>query len=238
MPFFDEQFQCEMCGVGLTPTSSLAHPRPDYCLFCGSRRLRQRPLSENFIRPDQGVLHRIAPDAIDRAAEKAVAWMHKQNRINRERVQETGIQALYLPYWSFDMVVDPDGSGSDKPYARHEWLLAVDAVPVKQAVEGLKAPEGIWQPVDAHTFSDAPMLVPQIRYEAALRSLLGDVQTNLDAQGLPARRSSGIIGEVGVITLLKLVPVWWLTVLEPQRLHVVIVHGTTGKVHVSKPRLR
>jgi Zn finger protein HypA/HybF involved in hydrogenase expression len=117
-----KELECEQCG-GFTsvPLESLTHT----CPFCGSLRVIQRQAPQDVLRPRS-----LIPFAIDPATcqERVAAWLGNTWMAPaslRGLAAMTSFTAIYIPFWTFDAVVEADwraevgrtessGSGSNR----------------------------------------------------------------------------------------------------------------------------
>lgn len=230
------QIKCEGCGVSRTQYNTINRTN-NRCPFCGSPSLRQRELDPSLIDADL-----IIPLTINRnRAEKLMklALPKLAERRNFDPKATINLRAVaYIPVWHMDIAVDPDGIGPTKPHTilqRHPAIhppLAKFVIPViNRRLDG-------FVPFSSQYIQDVPLVIPDITYERIAKRVLLGVQDDLQTASLPATRETGLIGEVGMVTTLRLIPIWIFTLIAPKKIHHVLVDGVIGDLHPIQPRDR
>jgi hypothetical protein len=100
-----KELECELCG-GFTsvPLDNLTHT----CPFCGSLRVIQRQAPQDVLRPRSLIPFAIDPPSCQ---SRVAAWLGNTWMVPaslRSLAATTSFIAIYIPFWTFDAVVEAD----------------------------------------------------------------------------------------------------------------------------------
>ncbi len=251
--------ECDSCGAKRTiPTQKLSNR----CPFCGSTHVIERDVLGSFQQPDSLIPFRIRPQKAEALVQKRLGGFGErlQSLWDNNQIKETTIEAVFLPYWVFDTIIEVrrtiihDARSWEnqrmlnfQPYQTETLADMMNNV----AVCAVDSPPRLL----TGRLGDYDM-ERTIPYQA---KLLTKVQTelysmNFDKASLEARamvsevmRSKYQIpqsgAQVNIFSSIKqmsfqlvLMPVWIITLYEADGdIRTALVNGQSGRVAIGKP---
>lgn len=126
----ERTIRCTECGAERT----LLHGRmAQICSFCGSKQIVVRDGVDTLYQPDGLVLFTISADAAKDIIRERLGRMNEKlfGLVEENRVARASLEALYLPFWVFDVLLDvnvtvmrKEDSETDDRY-REAWQQAM-----------------------------------------------------------------------------------------------------------------
>lgn len=226
-----QQMVCEACGTGRTQAAGFEFK---VCPFCATKHLRQMSFDAHAYHPDSIAPIQVTPKAAARIIEHQLEPFAKRNRFNPNRCEMTLRTPLYVPLWHFDMAIDPDGKGPSKPITERIRRHALTG-PARPIAQQLLDFSGDFVPFKPEHIDQVPMVAPNIPYQEVSKQVLLGVQDDLKDQSFSPIRQSGIIGEVGMVTQLQLIPVWLAAYITTHHRHYLIINGVSGNTTPMRP---
>lgn len=228
------QIVCEACGTGRSIVEGFEYRA---CPFCATRHFREQKINNNDLPPDQIALPIIGREEANRLFDVELPFFAKDNHFNPKRCEYAIRTPMYVPFWFFDLAIDADGKGPRRPnYAKvREPATQGASIPIAKLIVGYM---GEWTPYHTTHADKMPLLMPNISYKDAAKRILLGVQDNLKGRNLSPTRSSGIIGEVGMVTHMQLIPIWLAAYVTNKHRHYMVVNAADGTLHKLEPQSR
>lgn len=132
----DQVLHCNTCGADITLDENTV---ADQCAYCGSNVVIKE--IKRAIKPRS-----LLPFALgdNHARGKFKKWLSSRwyapNDLKKRASQESGIQGIYVPYWTFDSQTTSDYTGQrgDNYYETQTFTTMVDGKPVRQTRQVVK----------------------------------------------------------------------------------------------------
>ncbi len=253
---------CNQCGAERTlPGDKLS----SHCLFCGSTQVIIQDALSSFREPDAVIPFRITRKIAANAIQKQLNARLERLRglFDKNRVERAALHGIYLPFWSFDSVLDVHQTTINKGTGRKRiisWGQSQTTQTYTEMYNNLaicavhSPPPALTAQLDDYDWSDLIGYDPKLlsEYSAELYTIDFD-KASLEARGIISRtmRQRYDHGEtsekiINVSTMVRqmtfrllLLPVWIGTLLEEDGdIRLALVNGQTGKVALGRAEKR